>query len=83
MWKPGGTKYSKQMISNREHHFSCSAIPNALVNKFTPKNLEERFIVPSQICCISLRMELRSFNVNEFVSIPHRRFILTLCVVIF
>ena len=32
----------------------------------------------SQICCTSLGMELRNFNVNEIVNIPQRHFILTL-----
>ena len=37
----------------------------------------------SQICCVSLRMELRNFNVNEIVNIPHRLFILILYILAF
>ena len=40
------SKYTKHLISNRQPHFSWSAISNALVKKFTPKTLEEHLVVP-------------------------------------
>ena len=37
----------------------------------------------SQICCTSLIIELRNFNVNEIVNVPQRDFILILYILAF